>query len=106
MSLLETDENDGRSTWRDRPEPRRRGSEGLVTAQKMPDSRMVELVRRYGSWHITINSAADRDASGALRVPKRTRAMFEPGIVESDVEMIVLGESDHYFWGGWPIRSR
>jgi predicted metal-dependent TIM-barrel fold hydrolase len=56
---------------------------------KMDEPRMVELVKRYGSRHITINSAADWGVSDPLKVPKTAQAMLEAGIARSDVETIV-----------------
>jgi uncharacterized protein len=56
---------------------------------KMDEPRMVELVKRYGSWHITVNSAADWGVSDPLKVPKTAQAMLDAGIATSDVETIV-----------------
>jgi uncharacterized protein len=40
---------------------------------KMDEPRMVELIKRYGSERITINSAADWGVSDPLKVPKTAR---------------------------------
>lgn len=47
---------------------------------KLGNERMVEIVRRYGSERIVINSAADWGVSDPLAVPKTARLMQQSGI--------------------------
>ncbi len=56
---------------------------------KMDETRMVALVKRYGSERILINSAADWGFSDPLKVPKTARAMRDGGIPEADIEAVV-----------------
>jgi hypothetical protein len=53
---------------------------------KMGNERMVEIVRRYGSDHIIVDSSADWGVSDPLAVPKTARLMLERGIPQEDVE--------------------
>ena len=55
---------------------------------KMGNERMVEIVKKYGSERISINSAADWGISDPLAVPKTAALMLERGISESDVKKI------------------
>lgn len=55
---------------------------------KMGNERMVEVVRRYGSERIFIDSAADWGISDPLAVPKTARLMLERGIPEEDVRAV------------------
>ena len=52
---------------------------------KMGNERMVEIVRRYGTERIFIDSAADWGISDPLAVPKTARLMIERGISREDV---------------------
>jgi len=55
---------------------------------KMDESRMVELVKRYGGERILVNSAADWGVSDPLKVPKTRDAMRAAGIAEATLEAI------------------
>ncbi|MEP0917854.1 TatD family hydrolase [Leptolyngbya sp. DQ-M1] len=55
---------------------------------KMGNERMVELVRRYGSQQIMINSAADWGMSDPLAVPKTAQLMLQCGIPEEQVRAV------------------
>jgi predicted metal-dependent TIM-barrel fold hydrolase len=55
---------------------------------KMDEPRMVELVKRFGSERILVNSAADWGVSDPLKVPKTAEAMRQAGISEADIETI------------------
>jgi len=54
---------------------------------KMGNMRMVEIVKKYGSEHIIVDSSADWGMSDALAVPKTANLMLENGISRSDVEL-------------------
>lgn len=56
---------------------------------KMDEDRMVELVKKYGSERIVINSAADWGVSDPLKVPKTVEKMRAAKIAESAIETIV-----------------
>src|SRR5690554_2273788 len=55
---------------------------------KMGNERMVEIVKRYGSERIFIDSAADWGISDPLAVPKTARLMAERGISEAHIEQV------------------
>ncbi|HEV7283194.1 MAG TPA: TatD family hydrolase [Pirellulaceae bacterium] len=52
---------------------------------KMGNERMVEIVRKYGSERVIVDSACDWGVSDPLAVPKTARLMRERGISEEDV---------------------
>lgn len=52
---------------------------------KMGNERMVEVVRKYGSDRILIDSSADWGVSDPLAVPKTASLMLNRGIPKSDV---------------------
>jgi len=54
---------------------------------KMGSERMVEVVKRYGSERILVDSSADWGVSDPLAVPKTARLMLERGISAEAVEL-------------------
>jgi uncharacterized protein len=54
---------------------------------KMGSERMVEVVRKYGSERIIVDSSADWGVSDPLSVPKTAKLMLERGISKEDVEL-------------------
>ena len=64
---------------------------------KMAEDRMVEIVKKYGSERIIINSAADWGVSDPLKVPKTVNAMREAGIGEDAIETIVWSNPTAFF---------
>jgi len=52
---------------------------------KMGNERMVEVVRRFGSTNIIVDSSADWGVSDPLAVPKTANLMLSRGIPEEDV---------------------
>jgi predicted metal-dependent TIM-barrel fold hydrolase len=52
---------------------------------KMGSERMVEIVRRYGSRRIIVDSSADWGVSDPLAVPKTAALMGERGIATDDI---------------------
>jgi predicted metal-dependent TIM-barrel fold hydrolase len=60
---------------------------------KMGNERMVEMVRRYGSERIIVDSSADWGVSDPLSVPKTARLMLERGIRSEDVEATCYGNA-------------
>jgi len=52
---------------------------------KMGNERMVEIVKRYGSNNIIVDSSADWGVSDPLAVPKTASLMLEKGVLENDV---------------------
>lgn len=60
---------------------------------KMGNERMVEIVRRYGSNRIIVDSSADWGVSDPLSVPKTARLMLERGISQADVEATCYGNA-------------
>lgn len=60
---------------------------------KMGNERMVDIVRRYGSQNIIIDSAADWGLSDPLAVPKTAQLMLERGIPEEKVRAVCYGNA-------------
>lgn len=54
---------------------------------KMGSERMVEIVKRYGSERIIVDSSADWGVSDPLGVPKTAKLMIERGVDERTVEL-------------------
>jgi hypothetical protein len=59
----------------------------------MGNERMVEIVRRYGSERILVDSSADWGVSDPLAVPRTARLMLERGIAPADVEAVTYGNA-------------
>ncbi len=53
---------------------------------KMDSVRMVEVVRKYGSERIIVDSSADWGISDPLAVPRTAALMVERGIAPADIE--------------------
>jgi predicted metal-dependent TIM-barrel fold hydrolase len=53
---------------------------------KMGNQRMVDLVKKYGSERVIVDSSADWGVSDPLAVPKTANLMLEQGVPASDVE--------------------
>ena len=64
---------------------------------KMDEHRMVEIVKRYGSERVIINSAADWGVSDPLKVPKTVAAMRDAGIAQDRIETIVWNNPFDFF---------
>ncbi|ACB53801.1 putative TatD DNase-like metal-dependent hydrolase [Crocosphaera subtropica ATCC 51142] len=60
---------------------------------KMGNERMVELVKKYGSDRIIIDSAADWGMSDPLAVPKTAQLMLESNIREDHVKAVCYGNA-------------
>jgi predicted metal-dependent TIM-barrel fold hydrolase len=54
---------------------------------KMGSERMCELVKKYGSARMIVDSSADWGISDPLAVPRTAQLMKERGIAERDVEL-------------------
>jgi predicted metal-dependent TIM-barrel fold hydrolase len=59
----------------------------LYPQTKMGKERMVEVVRRYGSERIIVDSSSDWGVSDPLAVPKAANLMLERGIDPHDVHL-------------------
>jgi len=64
---------------------------------KMGNERMVELVKKYGSERIMINSAADWGISDPLAVPKTAALMKASGISEQDIALVTYQNAINAF---------
>jgi len=60
---------------------------------KMGSERMCELVKRYGSKQIIVDSSADWGVSDPLSVPKTAKMMLERGVSAADVEATTWGNA-------------
>jgi predicted metal-dependent TIM-barrel fold hydrolase len=65
----------------------------LYPQTKMGSERMVEVVRRFGSERILIDSSADWGVSDPLAVPKTARLMRERGIPVETIEAVSYGNA-------------
>ena len=64
---------------------------------KMDEQRMAELVKKYGSDRIIINSAADWGISDPLKVPKTIDVMRDRGIRDDVIQKIVWDNPVAFF---------
>lgn len=64
---------------------------------KMGNERMVEIVKKYGSGKIMVNSAADWGVSDPLSVSKTANLMEEKGIDETDIDRVVYQNALSFF---------
>jgi uncharacterized protein len=64
---------------------------------KMTEERMVELLKKYGTERMVVNSAADWGKSDPLKVPKTAQAMRSAGFSESDIETVVFENPVSFF---------
>lgn len=60
---------------------------------KMGSERMVEIVCRYGSDRIIVDSSADWGVSDPLAVPKTAQLMRDRGIAEADVVRVTYANA-------------
>ena len=63
----------------------------------MGNERMVEIVRKYGSEKIIVNSSADWGISDPLSVPKTAALMKEKGIAEADIKKVCYSNALEFF---------
>ena len=64
---------------------------------KMGNERMVDVVKKYGSERIMINSAADWGISDPLAVPKTAALMNQRGISLNDIELVTYRNAINAF---------
>jgi predicted metal-dependent TIM-barrel fold hydrolase len=64
---------------------------------KMDEPRMVEILRRYGTDRMVINSAADWGKSDPLKVPKTVNLMRQKGMAEQEIEKVVWHNPVSFF---------
>jgi len=64
---------------------------------KMTEERMVELLKKFGTDKMIVNSAADWGKSDPLKVPKTAQAMRAAGFSEADVEKVVFDNPVAFF---------
>jgi predicted metal-dependent TIM-barrel fold hydrolase len=64
---------------------------------KMSETRMVELLKCYGTERMIVNSAADWGRSDPLKVPKTADAMRGAGFSASDIELVLFENPVRFF---------
>jgi uncharacterized protein len=64
---------------------------------KMTEARMVELLKKYGTERMVVNSAADWGKSDPLKVPKTAQAMRAAGFSEAEIETVVFDNPVRFF---------
>lgn len=72
---------------------------------KMGNQRMVELVRKYGSERIMVNSAADWGISDPLAVPKTAALMKVQGIPEHQIREVTYQNAIDAFGKSGQIKK-
>ncbi|HRV82899.1 MAG TPA: hydrolase TatD, partial [Planctomycetota bacterium] len=65
----------------------------IYPGTKMGSERMVEVVKRYGSERIIVDSSADWGVSDPLSVPKTAQLMLERGLDAKLVEAVTWGNA-------------
>lgn len=64
---------------------------------KMSEARMIELLKRYGTDKMIVNSAADWGVSDPLKVPKVGQAMLAAGYGTTEVEKVLFENPINFF---------
>jgi predicted metal-dependent TIM-barrel fold hydrolase len=64
---------------------------------KMTEGRMVELLKKYGTERMVVNSAADWGKSDPLKVPKTAQAMRAAGFSDAEIETVVFENPLSFF---------
>jgi hypothetical protein len=64
---------------------------------KMTEQRMVELLKKYGTERMVVNSAADWGKSDPLKVPKTAEAMRSAGFSEEQIFGVVFENPIQFF---------
>lgn len=64
---------------------------------KMSEGRMIEILKKYGTDKMMVNSAADWGVSDPLKVPKVGSAMIEAGFSEEEVEKVLFINPIEFF---------
>lgn len=64
---------------------------------KMSEGRMVDLLKKYGTDKVMVNSAADWGVSDPLKVPKVGTAMLEAGFSGDEVEKVLFNNPINFF---------
>jgi predicted metal-dependent TIM-barrel fold hydrolase len=64
---------------------------------KMSEARMVELLKKYGTERMVVNSAADWGKSDPLKVPKTADAMRGSGFSAADIERVLFDNPIRFF---------
>jgi predicted metal-dependent TIM-barrel fold hydrolase len=64
---------------------------------KMSEARMVELLKKYGTERMVVNSAADWGKSDPLKVPKTAEAMRGAGFSSTDIERVLFDNPVRFF---------
>ncbi|MFP5406297.1 MAG: hydrolase TatD, partial [Gammaproteobacteria bacterium] len=77
----------------------------IYPCSKMGNERMVEVVRRYGSDRIFVDSSADWGVSDPLAVPKTARLMLERGIAGHDVQRVCYANALAAFSQGGQMQE-
>lgn len=69
----------------------------IYPSSKMGNERMVEIVKKYGSDKIVVNSSADWGISDPLSVPKTAALMRERGISEEHIKKVCYSNALEFF---------
>jgi predicted metal-dependent TIM-barrel fold hydrolase len=61
----------------------------IYPGTKMDEARMATLVKRYGSKHIIVNSAADWGVSDPMMVPRTVGKLEQAGVARERIDQLV-----------------
>jgi uncharacterized protein len=64
---------------------------------KMSETRMVALLKKYGTHKMVVNSAADWGVSDPLKVPKTADVMRNEGFSEEDIQKVLFDNPIEFF---------
>ncbi len=64
---------------------------------KMSEGRMIDLLKKYGTDKMMVNSAADWGVSDPLKVPKVGAAMLGAGFTNEDMEKVLFENPINFF---------
>jgi predicted metal-dependent TIM-barrel fold hydrolase len=64
---------------------------------KLSPERAISIIKKYGSEHIMIHSAADWGISNPLSVPLVAREMRKEGFSTSDIEKVTFYNAYEFF---------
>jgi predicted metal-dependent TIM-barrel fold hydrolase len=73
---------------------------------KMDEERMVQILQRYGTARMIINSAADWGKSDPLKVPKTALLMRRRGFSDEQIEQVVWHNPISFFAQGGRLNVK
>jgi predicted metal-dependent TIM-barrel fold hydrolase len=78
----------------------------IYPSTKMGTERMVEIMRRYGSERIIVDSACDWGISDPMGVPKTARLALQRGLAEADVKRVCYANALQAYGQSGQLQER